>query len=1100
MIEARRSAPLLASPPPPATVRELFERRAGLAPEAVALVFEERELTYRELDRGANRLAHRLLRLGVGPEVLVGVHVRRGVEMVVALLGIHKAGGAYVPLDPGFPPERLELMARDSGLKVLLTDRRAGWPADVHVLSLAESLDGSDDSCPEARPAPESLAYVIYTSGSTGRPKGVQVTHAALANFLLSMQERPGFSDSDVLVAVTTLSFDIAGLEIFLPLVSGGRLVVASREVGMDGARLAALLESRGATVLQATPVTWKLLLQAGWEGSSRLRIFCGGEALPRPLARLLLGRGAEVWNLYGPTETTIWSAVARIEPGDGPVPIGTAIAATDLRVLDDELRTVPRGAAGDLYIGGDGLARGYLGQPALTAERFVPDPFGALPGSRLYRTGDLARVAPDGQLECLGRSDHQVKVRGFRIELGEIEAVLLEHPGVRDAAVVAADAKSGEKRLVAYLVPREPALDLREVQDLLARRLPDYMRPAAFALLAELPLTPNKKVDRRALPEVGASERAVAPSGRTPAEEIVLGIWADLLETGSIGPDDDFFALGGQSLLAGQVVARLREALGVELAPGLLFEHPTPARLAAAVEARMRSGAGGLPPLERGRSGAPLPVSHAQERLWLYDQLEPGSNAFNLGYAFRLRGPLSAAALEESLKEIVRRHEVLRTRIVADGGPLQIVDAPPRRLLALVDLSGLPAADREERARQAVVRLQAAPFDLARGPVLRAALVRLAEEDHAFCLAIHHVACDGWSLGVLIHEVTVLYEAFSASRPSPLPDLPVQYADFGVWQRRWLAGDLLEEQLAYWVDRLGREPAALLPADRPPSRAGGALESVRSRVPAEVVDALVRLGREQGATLFMTLLGALVLLIHRYSGRERIVVGTMHANRPHRAVEELIGFFANVLPLRTTVDAEGTFLDLLREVRRSALEGYTHQDAPFEKIVERVRPDRQAGRSSIFQVMVVFQNVPLPPLRLPGVGVAPFDLGGPTKRAAYDLSLSFVVESRDLLVWVEYDAGLYERATAERLLAGFERALREIAADPSRRLADLPETGELWLTDPASPAEPASEPAAAGGLELAREKAAAMQDRVAARRSRLSEKQLALLKQRLEK
>ncbi|MFL6293188.1 MAG: amino acid adenylation domain-containing protein [Thermoanaerobaculia bacterium] len=1064
------------------TVRELFEERARRAPDRAALVFEGRELTYGELDRRANRLAHRLIGLGVGPEVLVGLRLRRGIEMVVAMLGIHKAGGAYVPLDPGFPADRLELMVRDSGLKVVLTD------------PLEEGLDGTDDSCPEVRALPENLAYVIYTSGSTGRPKGVQVTHGALANFLLSMRERPGFRETDVLVAVTTLSFDIAGLEIFLPLVAGGRVVVASRETAMDGARLARLLEASGATALQATPVTWKLLLQSGWKGSPRLRMLCGGEALPRELARQLLESGAELWNLYGPTETTIWSAVARVEPGDGPVPIGGPIAATDLLVLDENLRPVPAETPGDLYIGGAGLARGYLGRPDLTAERFVPSPSGA--GARLYRTGDLARVTEDGQLDFLGRSDHQVKIRGFRIELGEIESVLLEHPGVKDAVVVAAAAKSGEKRLVAYLVPREP-IDLSEIQKLLAGRLPDYMRPAAFALLDALPLTPNNKVDRRALPEVRAEEPASAPAGRTPTEEIVLGIWADLLETGAIGPDDDFFALGGQSLLAGQVTARLREALGVELPPGLLFEHPTPARLAAAVETR--SGARELPPLERVPRGGPLPVSYAQERLWLYDQLEPGSNAFNLGYAFRLRGRLSLEALDATLVEICRRHEVLRTRIVADGRPLQVIDAPPRRLLAVADLSGLPAADRQETARQAIQALQSAPFDLARGPLLRAALVKLAQDDHAFCLTIHHIACDGWSLGVLIREVTVLYEAFCAARPSPLPDLPIQYADFGAWQRRWLQGDLLEEQLAYWAGRLGGEGPALLPRDRPASRAGGALEAVRSTIPGEVLEPLVRLGREQGATLFMTLLAALALLIHRYTGQERVVVGTMHANRAHPAAEDLIGFFANVLPLRAAVDPGWTFRELLVEVRRSALQAYSHQDAPFEKVVERSRPDRQAGRSSIFQVMVVFQNVSIPPLRLPGVAVETFDLGRSAKRAPYDLSVSFVVESGDLLVWVEYDAGLYERTTAERLLAHFEQVLRGVAADPAQRLSGLPGAGAdgtLWLTDPAVYEDAEEE----GSRAVAQERSAALQDQVAARRSRLSDKKLALLKQRLRK
>ena len=1116
MLEARNPPPADLAPGQAApslrqgTVRDLFERRVDLAPDAVALVFEGRELTYRDLDRRAGRLARTLIRLGVGPEVLVALHLGRGLDMVAAMLGVHKAGGAYVPLDPTFPRDRLEFMVRHAGVRVVLTDQppERRLPTEAAVLSIEEALAGGGEPAPEIRALPENLAYVIYTSGSTGRPKGVQVTQGALVNFLLSMAERPGFGETDVLVAVTTLSFDIAGLEIFLPLVCGGRVVVAPRDVAMDGARLGALLEAAGATALQATPATWKLLLQSGWTGNGRLRMLCGGEALPRELATALHGRGAELWNLYGPTETTIWSAVARVEPGDGPVPIGRAIAATDLLVLDEALQPAPAGTPGDLFIGGDGLARGYLGQPALTAERFVPHPW--RPGGRLYRTGDLARLADDGEIEFLGRVDHQVKIRGFRIELGEIESVLLEHPGIKDAVVVAAPSRSGEKRLVAYLVPQgERAPDLSELQERLAARLPDYMRPAAFAFLEALPLTPNNKVDRSALPEVRVSEPVGLPSGRTPTEELVTGLWADLLERAAVGPDDDFFALGGHSLLAGQVTARLREALGLELPPGVLFEHPTPARLAREIDARMRAGAGALPPLEPVPRGEPLPLSYAQERLWLYEQLEPGSNAFNLAYALRLRGGLSVAALEASLREIVARHEVLRTRLLPGARPLQEIGPPPPRPLAMADLSGLPGADREREIRRAVLALQSPSFDLVRGQLLCAVLLRLGEDDHVFCLTLHHIACDGWSLGVLIREVMVLYDSFSRASVPSLPKLPVQYADFAVWQRRWLQGDLLEAQLAGWTERLGGDhPLATLPADRPPSRAGGAVARAERAIPGELLAALLGLGREQGATLFMTLVAALKLLLRRYTGSDRIVVGSLHANR-HRAVEDLIGFFVNVLPLATTLAPGMTFRELLGRVRETALGAYARQDAPYEKILERVRPGRSADRNALFQVMVIQQNVPLPTLQIPRLEVKPFELERTTRRAAFDLTWSFVAEAERFLIVVEYDTGLYEGATVERMLSHFERVLRDAAEDPDQRISDLPRLdepeglaasradGTLWLTDPVPVAGREAGPVEPEGVQ---EKAAAIQDRVAARRSNLSDKKLELLRQRLKK
>jgi amino acid adenylation domain-containing protein len=1136
-------APAHRAAPADATLPELFRRQVVAAPGAVALVAGGEELTYGELDRRVARRARRLVRHGVGPEVLVGVHLGRGTEMVVTLLAVHRAGGAYVPLDPGFPAARLEHMLRDSGAAVVVSERRLGEAlprseeggADILWIEDENGEDNeSDRAAPAAAALPANLAYVIYTSGSTGRPKGVQVTHGALANFLLSMRERPGLGPDDVLLAVTTLSFDIAALELFLPLIAGGRVVIAPREATLDGARLAALLDACGATALQATPITWKLLLQAGWTGSRRLRLFCGGEALPRELARVLLDRGAELWNFYGPTETTVWSAIARVRPGSGPVPIGRPIAATELLVMDGALDLVPPGTTGDLYLGGGGLARGYFGRPDLTAERFVPHPWSAVPGERLYRTGDLARFLPDGEVDFLGRSDTQVKVRGFRIELGEIESVLLEHPEILDAAVVAVGGQTGEKRLAAFVVARNqtsppapsPRPETAELLDLVGRRLPEYMRPAAVTFLDALPLTPNNKVDRQALAALPVARPVEAPAGRTPTEELVVGLWADLLEVGTLGVHDDFFAAGGHSLMAGQVIAELRAQLGLELPQSCLFEHPTAAAFAREVEARLRSGATALPPLAplaQAERGAPLTASFAQERLWLYDQLEPGSNAFNMGYAFRLRGPLAIAALDASLREVARRHEILRTRVVARGGrPFQVVDPVPGRMLAVADLRG--AGDGEAAARRAVVAIQSRPFDLARGPLVRAVLLRIGDDESVFCLALHHILSDGWSLALLIREMTALYGAFignfgTAGGPSPLPELAVQYADFAAWQRSWLQGDLLEAQLRHWQERLGGGPRwAALPVDRAnrsEGGAGGPVDRVEGAVPREVVERLHALGRAHGATLFMTLLAGLQALLHRYTGSARIAVGSLSANRSHSAVEPLIGFFVNVLALDLELDGGWSFSELLARVRQAALIAFAHQDAPYEKVVERVRPqqsDRAAGRNALFQVMVVLQNVPLPELALSGIEVGAFALARPPRRAAFDLSLEMVAEGGGLTLYAEYDTYVFERATVERLVGHFGRLLHDAAEDPARRLGELPVAtagdragpgGTLWLTDPPAAGvgdggdETASErwDAPAGG----RPRTAEIQEQVAARRSRLSDKQLALLRQRLK-
>ncbi|MEV1179173.1 amino acid adenylation domain-containing protein, partial [Nonomuraea sp. NPDC049784] len=670
-----------------------------------------------------------------------------------------------------------------------------------------------------APPAPcaggsDRQAYVIYTSGSTGRPKGVVVSHRNLLNFLGSMGERPGLDAGDVLLAVTTLGFDIAGLELYLPLTRGARVVVADRTVTTTPGLLAAEIERHGVTVMQATPATWRMLVDDGWRGAPGLRAWCGGEALSPALADEIRARTAGLWNLYGPTETTIWSSLHEVPEGQAPM-LGRPIANTRMYVLDRDLLPAPAGVPGELFIGGAGLARGYGGRPELTAERFIADPF-AGDGSRLYRTGDRVRWRADGELEFLGRADHQVKIRGHRIEPGEIEAALVAHPAVAAATVVTRD-DDGDTRLVAYLIPADPAAgtpSAGELRALLRTTLPDYMVPSAFAELSAFPLTPNGKLDRAALPDPGHSESAAGSAApRTPAEEVLAGIWAQVLDVAEVGVTDNFFDLGGHSLTAIKVISRVRAAFQSELPLAELFDHPTVRELAAVLDATAQGGQ--APPIVPVPRDRPLPLSFGQQRLWFLDQLEPGSAEYNIPVALRLTGELDVNALRAALDAVVERHEVLRTRLVTvDGVARQVIDPPTGSGLQIVDLGDEP--DPAGRARAIVAAEAVTPFDLAAGPLLRARLLRVGPGEHVLSLVTHHVASDDWSADVLNRELAVLYAAFSRGEPSPLAPLSVQYADFAVWQREWLQGEVLDGQLGYWKERLAGAPVLDLPTDRP--------------------------------------------------------------------------------------------------------------------------------------------------------------------------------------------------------------------------------------------------------------------------------------------
>jgi amino acid adenylation domain-containing protein len=1003
-----------------------------------AVVSGTTALTYDELARRANELAHRLRARGVGPNVLVGIAVERSAEMVIALLGVLKAGGAYVPLDPSYPAERLKFMVEDAGLELLVTHGDVALPEFRRPVTLIPvgSAGRADDTPPPV--SGDDLAYVIYTSGSTGTPKGVEIPHRALLNLLEATARTPGLSDTDVLLAVTSLSFDIAALELFLPLTVGGCVVVADRDATRDARALLDLLHGSRATVMQATPATWRLLLAAGWRGGEGLKVLCGGEALPAELAGRLLATAGAVWNLYGPTETTIWSTVQRVAAAAGAPPIGRPIANTRVYVLDPVGQPVPVGVAGELHIGGHGLARGYRDRPELTRERFVDDTFDGRPGARRYRTGDLVRWRADGTLDYLGRIDHQVKVRGFRIELGEIESVLARHPAVREAVAVALEAGDGERRLVAYAAADAGAATSAQLRAFVARTLPDYMVPDSVVLLAALPLTPNGKVDRRALPDpVGvAPAEMVAP--RTPVEVAIARVWAEVLGLEEVSVERNFFELGGHSLVATRMIGRLREAVGVELPLRAVFEAPTVMELAGRVEAARRSqGTVTAPPLRPIARPGPLPLSFAQERLWFFEQLEPGSAVYNVSLVLNLRGRLDVGALESGLSEIARRHETLRATFSSrDGVAIQRIAPPSSWAVPVADLREVVAERRQAEAERLATEEAARPFDLATGPLARARLLRLDDDRHLLVVTFHHIVADGWAVDVFMRELAALYEAHVTQRAPVLPALPVQYADFAAWQRQWLSDQTLAEQLAYWLRQLAGAPPALdLPLDRPRPlvqtfRGGGCVR----RVDPAVREALQGLSRRENATLFMTLLAAFNVVLARQSGQDDVCVGVPVAGRVRPEVEDLIGLFVNTLVFRTRLDGAPSFRELLGRVRETALGAYAHQDIPFEKLVEELQPPRDLGRTPLFQVLFNMMNFgAAATVDLPGLHVEPASLSTRAweVQSKFDLTLYARDDASGLTLTAVYNADLFVDERMSDVLDQFVQLLTAVAADP---------------------------------------------------------------------
>jgi amino acid adenylation domain-containing protein len=1082
-------------------IHEAFEAQAARAPEALAVADARERLTYGELNVRANRLAHYLRLRGVGPERLVAVLAERSVDMVVGLLAVLKAGGAYVPMDPAYPKDRLAFILEETRVSVLLTqhslvpDRMACGTEVFYLDADADALAGESAENPVSGTTTGNLAYVIYTSGSTGRPKGVEIEHRGLFNLVTWHRRTYQVVPEDRATQLAGPAFDASVWEIWPYLAAGASVHIPDEETRLAPAKLVRWLGEQCITLSFLPTALAEAVLKEPWPADLALRaLLTGGDKLQpgawSHLPFLLL-------NHYGPTENTVvstWTALPD-DWGEAAPPIGRPIANARVYVLDAGLRPVPVGVPGELYVGGSSLARGYLRRPELTAERFIPDGFGP-GGGRLYRTGDLVRYRADGNIEFLGRADHQVKVRGFRIELGEVEAALAQHPAVAQAVALAREDELGAKRLVAYVVPRAgeecPVAGLRQC---LEQRLPPYMVPAAFVVLAELPLTPNGKVDRRALPapdrsRQGPGQAFVTP--RTPVEGMVAEVWAEVLKLPAVGVGDNFFHLGGESLLATQVASRLRQTFGVDLAVRGLFENPTLAELAryvvvglvrqadagevgevldgfaagregtedvamtdlgrrieglsptkrALLEQRLLKKQKGVPParvITRRTTPGPSPLSFAQQRLWFLDQWEPGAPTYNAPLALRIRGALEVAALREALAAIVRRHEVLRTTYTAvDGNPLQVVTDNPAAELQVFDLRDWKGKDPEAAARLLLVRAARRPFDLAKDVMMRNALVRMGEDDYIFLFVVHHIAADGWSKGVLFRELAEFYEAFHVGRPPMLPELPIQYADFAAWQREWFRGPVLEEQVAYWKQQLADAPLVLhLPTDRPRP----AVPTFRGAhhpltLPHALAEGLKALCRQAGVTPFMALLAVFKTLLSRYTGADDILAGTPIANRNQVEAEHLIGFFVNTLVLRTRLGGRPTFRQLLGRVRETALGAYAHQDLPFEKLVEVLRPPRDPSRNPVFQVNFRVQSVQPTAPELAGLTVKPMRFDAEVSR--FDLALELWPEAVGMGGYLEYSKDLFEPATIGRMAESFEKLLHLALQTPDAPVDEL--------------------------------------------------------------
>jgi amino acid adenylation domain-containing protein len=1035
-------------------VHQMFERQVELTPGLIAVESETASVSYAQLNARSNQLAAYLRSKGVVPDTPVGICVERSIEMVVGLLGILKAGGAYVPLDPEYPEQRLSFMLDHSRTSIVLTQERLVQSLPNNQASVVcldrdwMEIDRFDPANHQDVTTGDNLAYVIYTSGSTGEPKGVMITHRSLANQMRWMCETFPLAPEDRLLQKTSFSFDASVWEFYAPLLSGARLVMARPGGHKDASYLLNTIAARQIHTVQLVPSLLRVLLEEGLGSCRSLkRVFCGGEELTIDLQQRFFDSGIEatVHNLYGPTETTV-QVTSFTSDRTAPLisSIGRPVYNTQTYILDSQLELVPVGVAGELHIGGESLGRGYFNRPDLTADRFIPSPFDRELGARLYKTGDLARYLPDGNIEYLSRGDDQIKFRGFRIELGEIEAVVTACAGVKAAVVTVRNDAANEQHLVAYILAADGAApDAGQLRASVRDQLPEYMVPSAFVILDEFPKSPSGKVDRRSLPSFEGLKPEMAVSLATPrtqTEEVLVALWSETMKIDAVGVDANFFEMGGHSLLAMQLVSRIRQVFEIDLPLSAIFEFPTISGIGKQIDESMRSGRSiRAMPIEPVPREFDLPLSFAQQRLWFLDELEPNSPAYNMAAAVRLSGALDVDTLRRAFSEITRRHEILRTTFeLSNGMPVQVISDPQPFDLPVEELDQTQEDEREIEIKRLAAIEARRPFDLRRGPLMRAKLLRLGEQDHVLLFVMHHIISDGWSMGVFVSEMSGLYQAFTNNEPSPLADLPIQYADYASWQQRYLRDEVLENELDFWRTHLAGDIVPLdLPVDRvPQGQRTGRGGQLTFRLSPVVSDSLRALSRRHGTTLFMTLLAAFKTLLHKYSGQDDIVIGAAVAGRTRAETEGLIGLFINMLPLRSQLTGTLTFRELLSHVRSITLAAFTHQTLPLDKIVEAVRPERKANHTPLFQVAFGLQNAAIQPVEVSGLTLTPvsFDLDA----TRLDLTVWMWETPAGLAASYTYTLDLFEPSTIERMHEHFETLLEAIVANPDEEIALL--------------------------------------------------------------
>jgi len=1025
-------------------IHEMFQEQAAQIPDSVAVVFEDSALTYGQLEHRANQLANYLCSLGVALDSLVGLYMERSCDLLVGILGIIKSGAAYLPIDPSNPTKRLAMILEDSGVRVIVTtaslvERLASHDANSICLDGDQYLiSAQPHTAPNRAISCENLAYAIFTSGSTGRPKGVGIEHRQLLNYVQGVRERLDLPSRANYATVSTFAADLGHTVIFPALIGGGSLSIISFERATDPVALGEYFAANGMDCLKIVPSHFAALVASPNPAPlmPRRRLILGGEASRAGWVEELrrLAPDCAIFNHYGPTETTVgvltYPVAGSACDGDGApaTPLGRPIPNSRALILDPQMRPLPLGGSGEIWIGGENVGRGYINRPDLTADRFMPDPL-AVDGGRVYRTGDLARHLRSGDIEFLGRADEQVKFHGHRLELNEIRGALNRYPTIRDSIVRVCSEDSGNQVIVAYYVSSEQ-IEPAELRAFLAESIVEETLPNIYIHLKRPPLTINGKIDYSALPGIDEARKQMKrgqTQPRTATEEVIAGVWCQVLRLSRVGVEDNFLEIGGHSLLATQVISRVRELFRVDVPLRALFENPTVAGLAAAVEKNRGADRAEAPPIRRIARDRDLPTSFAQQRLWFVHQMDPRSPAYTIPYAVRLTGPLELPSLRRSFQAVTARHEVLRTRIESrNGAPVQVIDEPKDFELAVWDLSTVREADREEAARQIAGTEALRPFDLERGPLCRASLLKLAAEDHVLLLCMHHMVSDAWSIGVLVKELTTLYEGYREGRTPTLPDLPLQYADYSVWQREWLQAETLEQELGYWRRQLAGIRAVEFPTDRTPRDKAPRGEAVPFKITNELTEELKKISRAEGATLFMTLLTAFQMVLAKYAGQDDVVVGTDVANRNRLETEGIIGFFINQLILRTDLSGNPSFRDLLARVRETTLDAYAHQDVPFEKLVEELAPERSLDRSPLFQVRLLLHNAPAQ-----GGGVRSLQLKEfPFKRMAhpkFELSLHLVESSDGLRGNLHYRSDLFAAGSATWLLALFEKLLLKL-------------------------------------------------------------------------